>query len=135
MAAAPKKKNAGSAKPDTEPGPPVLAWIMGGLGLALLLTCLAVILSQGLGETRPPDIRPRLVEVRAADGQWLAEIEVRNTGGETAADVQIEGRSGGETASVTVDYVPAGGKAAVVLGFTQNPRSDLHLRVRGWTEP
>jgi len=135
MATPSKKKTVGAAKPDAEPGPPVLAWAMGGLGLILLLTCLVVILSQGLGEARPPDIRTRVVEIRAADGQWLAEVEVRNLGGETGAEVQVEGRAGAETASATVDYVPAGGEAAIVLGFTEDPRTDLRLRVAGWIEP
>jgi uncharacterized protein (TIGR02588 family) len=131
---APRRKTA-ATKPAAQPRPPLLEWIMGGLGLLIVLAVLTIILREAVGPHEPAAIAPRVVEVRGAPGAWLAEVEVRNTGDETAAQVEIEGRVGDETASAVVDYVPAGGKERVVLGFEADPRAGLTLRTRGFTEP
>ncbi|HYC99024.1 hypothetical protein [Brevundimonas sp.] len=115
--------------------PPVLEWIMGGLGLLLTVAVLAVILREGLASGGPPVLEPRLEAVHGGPGAWRAEVEVRNTGSATAAAVGIEGVLGDETASATLDYLPAGGRERVVLGFDADPRAGLQLQVRGWSEP
>lgn len=124
-----------TAKTGKAPDPPWLAWLMGGLGLVLVLGCLVVILWRTASPIQGPDVQLRLVETRAGQGQWLAEIEARNLGGETAADVEIEGRLGEESASALIDYLPASGQRTVVLGFSENPEGRLDLRTRGWVEP
>jgi len=121
------------AAPQTRP--PVLEWIMGGLGLLLTLAVLVIILRQGLSAGGPPVIEPTLHAVHGGPGQWRAEIEVRNTGPATAAAVEIEGVLGDETAAATLDYVPAGGRETVTLGFAADPRAGLELHARGWVEP
>ena len=122
-------------KPAPNPKPPLLEWIMGGLGLLLTLAVLAVILREAMAPGGPPVLEPRLHAVHGGPGAWQAEVEVRNTGPATAAAVEIEGRLGDETASATLDYVPAGGKETATLGFAADPRAGLTLQVRGWTEP
>lgn len=117
------------------PDPPWLAWAMGGLGIALVLGCLGVILWRATSEVEGPDVQLRLIETRPSRGQWLAEIEARNLGGETAAEVEIEGRLGDETASALVDYLPASGRRTVILGFSGDPEGRLEMRTRGWIEP
>ncbi|HEY0599124.1 hypothetical protein [Brevundimonas sp.] len=124
-----------SKKPAPHTQPPVLEWIMGGLGLLLTLAVLAVFLREAMGPGGPPVIEPRLHAVHGGPGHWRAEVEVRNTGSATAAAVEIEGVLGDETASATLDYVPAGGTETVVLGFEADPRAGLQLQTRGWTEP
>ena len=121
------------AAPQTRP--PVLEWIMGGLGLLLTLAVLVIILRQGLSAGGQPVIEPTLHAVHGGPGQWRAEVEVRNTGSATAAAVEIEGALGDETAAATLDYVPAGGRETVTLGFAADPRAGLELHARGWTEP
>ena len=108
---------------------------MGGLGLMLVLACLAIILIRASTSIQGADIQLRLTDTRASQGQWLAEIEARNVGGETAAQVEIEGMIGGENASAIIDYLPASGRGTVVLGFSSDPSEELQLRTRGWPEP
>lgn len=122
-------------KPDAEARPPVLEWIMGGLGLLMVLGCLGVIAGEILRPAGPPVLEARLEAVRGQSGAWLAEVVVENTGGETVAAAEIEGRLGDETASATLDYVPAQGEEKVVLGFTGDPREGLTLHALGWSEP
>jgi len=124
-----------AAKSRKAPDPPWLAWVMGGLGFVLVLGCLVVILWRTTSSVRGPDVQLRLIETRASQGQWLAEIEAENLGGDTASQVEIEGRIGDENASALIDYLPASGRRTVVLGFSRNPEGRLELRTRGWIEP
>jgi uncharacterized protein (TIGR02588 family) len=124
-----------SRKPASDPKPPLLEWIMGGLGLLLTLAVLAIMLREGMGPGGPAVIEPALHAVHGGPGAWRAEVEVRNTGAATAAAVEIEGRLGDETAAATLDYVPAGGRETVTLGFAADPRAGLELHARGWSEP
>ena len=124
-----------SRKPAPQTKPPVLEWIMGGLGLLLTLAVLVVVLREAMAPGGPPVIEPALHAVHGGPGQWRAEVEVRNTGPETAAAVEIEGVLGDETASAVIDYVPAGGRERIILGFERDPRAGLQLHARGWTEP
>lgn len=124
-----------SRKPAPDPKPPVLEWIMGGLGLLLTLGVLAVMLREAVAPGGPPVIEPRLHAVLGGPGAWRAEVEVRNTGAATAAGVEIEGVLGDETAAATLDYLPGDGRETVTLGFEADPRAGLELHTRGWTEP
>lgn len=124
-----------SRKPAPDPKPPVLEWILGGLGLLLTLAVLAVMLRDATAPGGPPAIEPRLHAVHGGPGGWRAEVEVRNTGAATAAGVEIEGVLGDETASATLDYLPAEGRETVTLGFAADPRAGLELHARGWSEP
>lgn len=133
MAREPAAKTA--RKPDSEPRPPVLEWIMGGVGLLLVLAVLGLILREALAAPAPADLRLTLHAARPVADGWVAEVEVENAGDLTAAAVEIEGRLGAETASATLDYVPAGGTERVVLGFRADPRLGLELRPVGWSEP
>ncbi|WP_298744129.1 hypothetical protein [uncultured Brevundimonas sp.] len=116
------------------PPPARLEWIMGGLGLLLVLAVLAVTLLEAFGAREPARLEARLTEVRPAGGRWLAEVEVRNLGGETAAAVEVEGRLGDQTARATLDYVPAHGEERVTLAFDADPRA-AGVSVSGWSEP
>ena len=124
-----------AAKSGKTPDPPWLAWAMGGLGFVLVVGSLAIILWRASSTVQGPDVRLRLIETRASQGQWLAEIEAENLGGDTAAQVEVEGRLGDESASALIDYIPASGRRTVVLGFSANPEGRLELRTRSWIEP
>lgn len=115
---------------------PVLEWIVAGLGFALVLVALGLILMQGLsGESSPPDLSVERGEARASPNGWVVEVTVRNHGDETAAGVQVRGESGTETAEAELDYVPAHGEAKASLHFEQAPTADPTVSVAGWREP
>ncbi len=124
-----------AARRKPPPPPALLEWLMGGLGLLIVLAALAVILSEAAGPRDPPRLEARLESARPVAGRWLAEVEVANGGDETAAGVEVEGRLGDEAASATIDYVPAHGRERVMLSFAGDPRAGLALSVHGWSEP
>lgn len=123
-------------KPGPPPAPALLEWIMGGLGLLIVLAVLAVIVAEALGPRDPAAPEARLVSARPAAAGWLAEVEVRNPGDATAAAVEVEGRLGPDTARATLDYLPAHGRETVFLAFPSDPRGGAaELTVKGWAEP
>ncbi len=121
--------------PAAQAAPARLEWIMGGLGLLLVLAVLVLTAIEASGPRDPARLEARLGEVRTAGAVWLAEVEVRNLGDETAAGVEVEGRLGEQTAGATLDYVPAHGRETVTLAFDADPRGAVALSVPGWSEP
>lgn len=116
--------------------PPILEWIVAGLGLIGTSLAFGVILMQALdGPDTPPDLRLAAGEVRPTESGWVVEIEAFNHGDQTAAGVHIEGRLGIETASAELDYVPAHGRSTASFLFDEDPRKGIELTVLGWREP
>src|SRR5690606_10297823 len=122
-------------KPGPPPAPALLEWLMGGLGLLIVLAVLGVIVAEAFGARAPAAPEARLVSARATASGWVAEVEVANPGDATAAAVEVEGRLGRDTARATLDYLPAHGRETVFLTFAADPRGAVELRVPGWSEP
>lgn len=122
------------ATPDNEQ-PAVLEWAAAALGLLLTLAALVVVLVEAFSPRTPPDIDLRVLAIAPAGAGWRVEIEASNRGRATAADLRIEGEVAGETAQTQIAYLPGRGSERATLGFDHDPRGDLELTVRGWTEP
>lgn len=118
------------------PRPPLLEWIVAGLGLLGISGACWAILTHALnGSATPPDLTLVAREMRSTRSGWVVEVEAANAGDHTAAGVQIEGRLGTEIATAELDYLPAHGHAAASLRFDKDPRQGLELTVLGWREP
>lgn len=122
--------------------PPLLEWIVGAIGLIIVVGLISFLIYEAFTESeRPPIIVVDTVSVSSAGGNYLARFTLDNTGGITGADVTIEGTlsSDGEvveTSYVTVPYVPPDSIREGGLYFTQNPEQyDLQLRVLGYRIP
>lgn len=125
---APKKKQ----KP--APAPPLLQWIVSGLGLIVTVGAVAAIAWEAMLPDAPPVLSARVVHVEITPLGHVAEVHVRNAGLDTAAAVDIEGRLGLETATATLDYVPGQGHATAWLRFDADPRA-AQVTVKGWSAP
>lgn len=116
---------------------PLLQWGMAVLGGVVTLSVIGVVLWEAVQPTSPPDLKARIVEVRAAAaaGGYVAQVEIVNDGADTAAAVDLMGRLG-ETppSTATVDYVPGHGRATAWLRFDRDPRSAT-VEIVGWSEP
>ena len=123
-------------------GTPLVEWIAGALGLALVILTLGVIGREALfGDRSPPSVTIEARTVHAVQDGWRAQIEVVNSGGSPAAAVVVEGEltlagQPPETAEATFDYVPDHSRRQGGLFFRQDPRAGhLALRAKGYTEP
>ena len=116
---------------------PPAEWIIGGLGLLIVLGTLAVLLSEVFaGRPSPPRLSVQPAALTPTAAGWLQQVEVRNDGDTTAAAVTIEGVSGDQTAQVTLDYVPAHARVSAGLQFPSDPRgAGVALHATGYQEP
>lgn len=145
MARKPASKPTAKATARPSPGAkgtPLLEWIAGAIGLALVLLTAGVIGHEALfGDPSPPAVTVQQGQIHAVKGGWLVEIAAVNSGGSPASQVAVEGEltlSGQppETAEASFDYVPDHSSRPGGLFFTRDPHGgQLALRAKGYTEP
>lgn len=119
--------------------PTRLHWIAAGLGAAVFVGVIAILLAYGLQEGGTPPV----VTVRPAPPARVAEgysvvVTVENMGGSTAVDIEIEGRTeadgaAGTLARARLDYLPPGSSRKATLIFGSDPgEGDLRVRALGY---
>jgi uncharacterized protein (TIGR02588 family) len=121
---------------------PLLEWIVGGLGAALVGGTIAFLVYHALARDQtPPDIR--VVAERVLDLQhgYLVQFRAFNQGNSAAAEVGIEGELAGrdgdtEVSDVVLDYLPPHSDREGGLVFSRDPRTgQLSLRAKGHARP
>jgi uncharacterized protein (TIGR02588 family) len=135
------KKNKRPAKNYPEDIPP-LEWATAGLGLALLIGFLTLILHNAIaGPKGPPDIHITVRAIHPTQSGHLVQFEAKNVGGTTATTFALEGqlRKGGrtvETATAEIDHLPPGGSRTGGMFFRQDPKqADLELSAKSFQDP
>ncbi|WP_312597459.1 hypothetical protein [Brevundimonas sp.] len=113
---------------------PVLQWVMAGVGAAVTLGAVGIVVWEALQPSSPPALSARIVAVQSTAAGQVATVRVRNDGDDTAAAVDIEGVLGDQTATATLDYVPGHGHARAYLRFDADPRRAA-VAVKGWSAP
>lgn len=121
---------------------PLLEWIVGALGAALVCGAIAFLVYHALARDRtPPDIR--VVAERVLDLQhgYLVQFRAFNQGNSAAAEVGIEGELEGpdgdtEVSEVVLDYLAPHSESEGGLVFSRDPRAgQLSLRAKGHAKP
>jgi uncharacterized protein (TIGR02588 family) len=127
---------------DQASGTPLLEWLVGLLGLILVLGSVGFLLYQALfGDSNPPDIAVQLDTITSISNGYLVKFRAMNQGEATAKGVIIEGQLNDttgevETSEATLDYIPANSEREGGLFFTQDPRQfELQLRSLGYEQP
>jgi uncharacterized protein (TIGR02588 family) len=122
--------------------PPLLEWISGGIGLAIVLGMLGFLAARALSHAdAPPALSAHVDGVVQGPGGYIVTVTVRNTSRATAAAVQVEGTltHGAREARkslVTIDYVPGSSERRAGLLFDLPPTEEtLNVRVIGYTDP
>ena len=116
-------------------------WIAAGIGVALVLASITVLIHSAATLRGSPQLSVRAASTEPAGRQYLVTIEVGNQGGSTAADARIEAelRRGAEIverSETTIDFVPPKSKRRAGLFFLNDPRAhELTLRASGYREP
>jgi uncharacterized protein (TIGR02588 family) len=120
-------------------------WISLGLGLAVLLALVGLVVYQYLTTGDDPaaiEVTLLFEEQRTTGGLTYLPIAVRNTGDRAANDVRVEARWGdgangdGERAPVTIPFLDGGETARAVLVFSQDPGEvGVQVDVLSYIEP
>jgi uncharacterized protein (TIGR02588 family) len=121
---------------------PFLEWLVGGIGLILIASVIAVLIYRAVSVSdSPPDLVLEVISVQRNRSGYLVTTRVRNNGGSTAEGVVIEGAIKDglqilERSHTTLDYAPPRSEKRVGLFFTRDPRRfDFQLRALGYEEP
>ena len=122
---------------------PLIEWIVGGLGLLLLISVISLLIYEGLTEkTTPPDIVLHATTIQAQSQGHVIEVQVHNLGGKPAAKVLVSGElqtpqgNTVEQAQTEIDFLPAGSHKNAGLFFTRDPNQhQVKLRPLGYEEP
>jgi len=119
----------------------VVEWIVLLASIGAIAILVAVIVAEGLGESRPADPS---IELHAADARhgalgWILPATVANAGDEAAEAVVIEARAmvggGEETSELEIDYLPAGTEVEVSFAFSAQPEGEVVARLVGFRTP
>lgn len=131
-----------AAEQQTQQDIPLLEWLIGAIGLVLVLATLGYLAYAGWTTTlSPPEIQAKVQSISPNGDGYLVSFDVVNTGDETAAGVTVEGslHNGDqevELSTATIDYVPSHSTRKGGLFFQQNPAQlQLEIRATGYAEP
>ena len=121
---------------------PALEWMIGALGLILVLGTIGFLIYHALKDKNtPPDLSVQTDAVIKIENGYFVKFSVYNKGDDNAADVVVEAKikQNGEdleTSSVTIDYAPSDSKREGGLFFTKNPGEGIfEIRALGYTKP
>ena len=118
--------------------PPLIEWLIGGLGALLFSAIIAVLAASALGGgDAPPDVRLRVDAISVVRGGYLVEFTAENSGDRVAADVEIAAAlTGGESARAHFDYLPPHASRRGGVFFRSDPRAgELTLSAQGYSDP
>jgi uncharacterized protein (TIGR02588 family) len=121
--------------------PPLLEWVVGGLGAIIFFGMLTVLIATGMSSRDlPPSISVEVERVTSAEGGYVLEFTARNESDVTAADIAVvaELRAGEEMQrrEARFDYLPPRSERQGGFFFESDPRQGaLTLRAQGYNDP
>jgi uncharacterized protein (TIGR02588 family) len=134
--------SAGAAKRPPRHALPLLEWIVGGLGAALVSGAIVFLVYHAVTRDRtPPDVRVVAERVLDLQNGYLVQFRAFNQGSSAAAQLTIEGELAGpdgsmEVSAAVLDYLPPRSDREGGLVFSRDPRAGrLSLRAKGYARP
>ncbi|MGE4239970.1 hypothetical protein [Ramlibacter sp.] len=110
--------------------PPLTEWIVAGIGLLLVASCIAFLLLHARGaDDAVPQPVAAVDGVQASGGGFVARVSVKNDGPAPAARLKlkltVEGEPGAEPEEreVELQYLPGGSKREAGVFLANDPRS------------
>jgi len=121
---------------------PLIEWILGGIGVGLLLACIAFLVHEGLTDGEQPGaITASVVDIRPAGDQHVVLVRIHNSGSQTLSNVRVsayllDGDREVERATTMLDYVPGKSTEEGGFYFQHDPRElRIEIRPEGFQKP
>lgn len=121
---------------------PFLEWLLGGIGVLLLVSCVAFLVYEGLrGDEEPGVVLASIKEVVHLSDMHIVTFDVRNDGTQTLSNLQLtarvlDGTREIEQVTTTIDYLP--GRSHQEGGFylRHDPRRySVEITPEGYQNP
>lgn len=122
--------------------PPLLEWLLGGVGVVLFVGAIAFLLYEGTrGHDRPAAVEIRVDDILPIGDAYLVRYQAHNRGTLTLVDLNVsarvlDGDAELERADARIDFLP--GESSRKGGFylQEDPRAyRLEIRAGGYQEP
>lgn len=121
---------------------PLVEWIVGGIGLLIVVLALSVLLYEVVaGDKSPPDVKLTVQTIEPLRNGFLVKVRAENEGGKPAASVTVkaelvEDAQVAEESETQLDYLPPHSSRDAGVFFTRDPRqSKVRLKALGYQEP
>ncbi len=121
---------------------PLIEWVVGGIGAALFVACVALLIYQGVVEgDQPGAITTSVLEVAEVGDRHLVTFKIENDGTQTLSNLQVSARllAGDrevESARTIIDYLPGGSSREGGFYFEHDPRElAVAIRAEGYQKP
>lgn len=121
---------------------PALEWVIGGLGLAIVLAVAGVLLYEAIaGDHSPPEVRLTVQAIAPLQHGYLVKVRAENLGGEPAARVSIaaelwEKSTLVEESETQFEHLPPHSTREAGIFFQRDPHAkEIRLRARGYEAP
>jgi uncharacterized protein (TIGR02588 family) len=136
----PSKKK--SSEPAQKAQTPFLEWLLGGVGVVLLLSCVAFLVYEAInGNEQPGAITASVKEIVSAGDAYVVTFELHNAGSQTLSNVQLTARlTNGEReverVQTVIDYLPGRSQQEGGFYFKQNPKNfRVEITPEGYQKP
>jgi uncharacterized protein (TIGR02588 family) len=121
---------------------PILEWALGAIGVALLVSCVAFLVYEGVinGE-RPGAVSATVKDIISTKGAYIVTFELHNAGSQTMSNVHVtahlsDGTRETERVHTVIDYLPARSHQEGGFYFKNDPRRfELEIGVEGYQKP
>lgn len=121
---------------------PFLEWVIGGIGVALLVSCVAYLIYDGLtnGE-KPGAITASVIDIADVGERHVVTFKIENGGSQTLSNLHIsarllEGDREIESARTIIDYLPGSSTQEGGFYFEHDPRTlTVEIRAEGYQKP
>lgn len=121
---------------------PLLEWVIGVLGLAIVTTVVGVLIYEAVaGDKSPPEVKLTVQSIAPSKNGFLVKVRAENTGGEPAARVSIAAEVWEQTrilesSATQFEHLPPHSSREAGVFFQRDPRpNEIRLRALGYEEP
>ena len=133
-----KRSPARKAEADTA----LIEWVFGGIGVVLLLSCIAFLAYEGFNNGEEPGpITSSVIDIVAAGDHHIVTFEIANGGSQTLSNLHVsarllDGEREVESARTMIDYLPGRSSHEGGFYFEHDPRAlRIEIRPEGYQKP
>lgn len=121
---------------------PFIEWLIGGIGVVLLVACVAFLIYEGVANGEAPGpITSVVTEIVDAGDRHVVVFEIDNGGSQTLSNLHItahllDGDREVESARTMIDYLPGHSSQRGGFYFEHDPRKlRVEIRAEGYQKP
>lgn len=121
---------------------PLIEWLLGGIGVALFVACIAYLVHEGLSNGEQPGaVTASVIEIVEAGDAHIVTFDIHNSGSQTLSNLQVsarvlDGSREVERATTVFDYLPGRSSQQGGFYFKHDPRTlTLEINPEGYQQP